>query len=236
MNRSRSWCKFFLAFCLATGASVAIWGSVQAKESAPMTSAEGMQLQDSKAAYLVYLMPGATFGKFDSVLIRDVLVEFAKDWQRDYNQDATGVRGRVSSQDIDRMKTAVAAEFKKVFSQELQKNDGYQVVAEATPTTLILRPAILDLQVAAPDLQAGNMDTTLVRSAGRMTLYLELWDASTDSILARIVDGQADSGMGGKAMVGTRAANRVAANEILTNWAEKLRWQLDAVRANTDGS
>ena len=236
MNPSKSWRKSILACCLAAGVSIAICGSVQAQESAPQTSPEGMQLQDSKEARLVYLMPGANFDKFDSVLIRDVLVEFAKDWQSDFNQDATGVRGRVTSQDMDRMKTKVAAKFKEVFSEELQKNNGYQVVDEATPTTLILRPAILNLQVTAPDLQSGNMDITLVRSAGQMTLYLELWDSSTDSILARIVDSQADSGMGGKALVSNRASNRVAADEILKQWADKLRRNLDAVRATPDVS
>lgn len=231
MNLSRSGRGSLLACCLAAGASLLTGSTVLANEPAPRTSAEGMQLQDSKEAYLVYLMPGATFDRFDSVLIREVLVEFSKDWQDDYNKNAMGVRGRVSSTDIERMKTAVAAEFDKVFSQELRKDNGYQVVEEATPTTLILRPAILDLKVTAPDLQSGNMDLTLVRSAGQMTLYLELWDSSTDSILARIVDAQADSGMGGKAMAASRAANKVAANEILTRWAEKLRKQLDAVSA-----
>lgn len=236
MNPSKSWRSSFLTCCLAAGVSVAICGSVQAKESAPRTSREGMQLQDSKEARLVYLMPGATFEKFDRVLIRDALVEFAKDWQRDFNQDATGLQGRVTTQDMDRMKAAVAAEFKKVFSEELQKNDGYQVVEEATPTTLILRPAIVNLQVTAPDLATSNVDTTLVRSAGQMTLYLELWDSSTNSILARIMDPQADTGMGGIAMVASGASNKVAAGEILKKWADKLRKHLDAVRAKTDGS
>jgi hypothetical protein len=66
-----------------------------------------------------------------------------------------------------------------------------------------------------------------------MTLYLELWDASTNSILARIVDAQTDSGMGGKAMVANRASNKVAADEILRMWADKLRKHLDAVRGKT---
>lgn len=233
MNTSKSWRISFITCCLAASASLAVCGSTQARESAPQTSPEGMQLQDSKEARLVYLMPGATFEKFDHVLIREALVEFAKDWQRNFNQDAMGLQGRVTTQDMDRMKAAVAAEFKKVFTEELQNNGGYRVVESATPTTLILRPAILDLQVTAPDLQSSNMDATLVRSAGQMTLYLELWDPETNSILARIMDPQADTGMGGIAEAANRATNKVAVDDILKKWAVKLRKYLDAARATT---
>lgn len=236
MNPSRSWRISFLTYCLAAGASLALCGSVQAKEAAPPTSPEGMKLQESKDARVVYLMPGASFDKYDQVLIRDVLVEFSKDWQRNFNQDAMGLQGRATTQDMDRMKTEIAAEFKKVFTQELQKNGGYQTVEKETPTTLILRPAILNLQVTAPDLDSSNMGATFVRSAGQMTLYLELWDPTTNSILARIMDPQADTGMGGMAEAANRATNRVAADEILRKWAKELRMHLDAVRAKNDVS
>lgn len=236
MNPSKSWHQFLLGCCLAAVASFAVCGSVQAKQSLLQTSPEGMQLPHSKDARVVYLMPGATFDKFDRVLIQDAYVAFAKDWQRDTNRDSMGLQGQVTTHDMDRMKTAVAAEFKKIFSDALQKNGGYQVVEKATATTLILRPAILNLQVTAPDLQTTDMGTTLVRSAGQMTLYLELWDASTDKILARIMDPQADNSMGGMGRVADRASNKAAADEILRKWAEKLRKQLDAVRGKTNAS
>ena len=61
-----------------------------------------------------------------------------------------------------------------------------------------------------------------------MTLFLELWDSSTKTILARIMDAQADRD--NFAQVASRASNKAAADRILRDWAEQLRKHLDAVQ------
>ena len=228
--------RFFVLGCLVAILGVGSVGELLAKEPVPEVSPEGLQLQKSKDARLVYLKPGATFEKYDRVAILDSDVEFAKNWQRDYNADVGGLQGRVTTRDMDRMKAAVAAEFKKVFTEELQKNGGYQVVDAKAPGVLVLRPAIIELQVTAPDLQTADMRRTLVRSLGKMTLYLELWDSSTNTILARIMDPQEDESIGGTAKIATRGANRDAVDDILREWAKKLRKHLDAARGKTAGS
>ncbi len=229
--------RSFALLC-GTAALLVFAGSSQllAKESPPAVSAEGLVLQKSKDAQVVYLKPGATFGQYNKVAIIDAYVEFSEDWQRDYNRDIRGVQGRVSTKDMDRMKAAMSAEFKKVFTEELQKNGGYEVVdanAPSAPGLLIVRPAIANLQVSAPDLMSADMRTTVVRSAGQMTIYLELWDSATDTLLARVMDAQEDDGMG---RVANRVTNKAAADEILREWAGKLRKHLDTARANASGS
>jgi hypothetical protein len=79
----------------------------------------------------------------------------------------------------------------------------------------------------------ADMSRTLVASAGQMTLYLELWDSATNTILARIMDPQADPGMGGMAQVASSVTNKAAADRILREWAVKLRKHLDAVHGKT---
>ena len=74
------------------------------------------------------------------------------------------------------MKTGLAAEFKKVFTEELQDKGGYQVVETAGPDVLVLRPALVNVEVNAPDIMSAGVNATVVRSAGQMTLFLELWD------------------------------------------------------------
>lgn len=236
MKHRGSFRRIFILGCLVAGLGVGSVSDLPAKEPVPEVSPEGLQLQNSKDARLVYLKPGATFEKYDRVAILDSDVEFAKNWQRDYNADVGGLQGRVTAKDMDRMKAAVAAEFKKVFTEELQKNGGYQVVDTAAPDVLILRPAIIELQVSAPDLQTANMRTTLVRSLGKMTLYLELWDSSTDTILARIMDPQEDESVGGTAKIANRGSNKDAVQDMLREWAKKLRKHLDAARGKPAGS
>jgi len=98
---------------------------------------------------------------------------------------------------------------------------------------LVLRPALVNVVVTAPDLMSANMSATVVRSAGQMTLLLELWDPGSNTILARVLDAQADEGIGRMA---NRVTNTAAAQDILRAWAQELRKRLDAVRAKESSS
>src|SRR5688572_18050194 len=93
---------FLLSCCFV--AALGVSHEPMAEQPVPEVSPEGLQLQKSKDARLVYLRPGVTFDKYDRVVILDSYVEFAKDWQRDHNDNALGLQDRVSNQDMDRMK------------------------------------------------------------------------------------------------------------------------------------
>lgn len=222
--------------CIVATLALGLPPGLLAKESLPEVSPDGLQLQKDTDARVVYLKPGATFDQYHRVAILDCFVEFAKDWERDYNRNVGGIQGRVTKDDMERIKAELAAEFKKVFTKELQDKGNYPVVDIAAPDVLVLRPAIINLIVTAPDLMTADMNRTLVASAGQMTLYLELWDSTTNTILARIMDPQADQGMGGMAQVADSVTNKVAADRILREWAGKLRKHLDAAHAVTPGS
>jgi hypothetical protein len=202
-----------------------------AKESPPEVTPEGLHLQKSTKTRLVYVRPGASLAQYKRVAILDCLVQFEKDWQRDYNDSQVGLEGRVSDADVERMKTGLAAEFKKVFADELGKKGGYEVVDVAAPDVLVLRPALINVEVNAPDLMTPGFSRTVVRSAGQMTLFLELWDSTSTTLLARVLDAEeAGSGM---AEVATRVSNVSDADQVLREWARELRERLDDARQAT---
>ena len=58
--------------------------------------------------------------------------------------------------------------------------DGYPVVEEAADDVLLLRPAIVNLDVAAPETSRMSRGRSYVDSAGQMTLYIELYDSVTE--------------------------------------------------------
>jgi len=93
---------------------------------------------------------------------------------------------------------------------------------------LVLRPALINIQVSAPDLMTAGRSTTYVESAGAMTIYLELWDSASETILARVIDGQADPRMYGQRS--SSVTNRAAAERMMRSWADELRSRLDLVR------
>lgn len=199
-----------------------------AKEDPPQVSSDGLQLQKSTKSRLVYIKPGATFTQYDKVAILDCYVEFEKNWQKDYNDSRMGLEDRVTDKDVARMKAGLAEEFKKEFTTELQGKGGYQVVDQAAPDVLVLRPALINVEVNAPDLMSPGIGRTIVRSAGQMTLYLELWDSSTNTILARVMEARADDEAFGQQA--NRVTNTAAADRILSEWARELREHLDEVR------
>jgi hypothetical protein len=232
VNRSKFVRQFAGMVCIAVSLGLVHSSVLLAADAPPAVSADGLHLQTNTGSRLVYLKPGATFSKYDKVAILDCFVEFDKNWQSNYNSDQVDPSTFVSNDDMNRIKKELAAEFKKVFARQLQANGGYQVVDSAAPDVLVLRPAIINLRVTAPDLMTPGISMTVVRSAGSATLYLELWDSMTSKILARVMDSQADQGGGGAA---DSVTNFAAADFILKRWADILRKHLEAARAKPNG-
>jgi len=199
---------------------------VSAAEAPPQVSKDGLQLKTHTKQRVVYVKPGTTFNQYERVMILDCYVEMQKDWQRNYNANAPG-GGQVSDDDVQRIRNTLAAEFKKVFTTELQKS-GYQVTSTSAPDVLLLRPAIINVQVTAPDIMSAGIDVNVITSAGSGTFYLELLNPSTNTILARAMDAEADQQP--FAQQANAVTNRQAADIILKNWADDLVRHLDAVR------
>jgi len=214
-----------LLACLSAMLALGFAPALAAKDKPPEVTPEGLHLQKSTGTRLVYVRPGASLAAYRRVAILECLVEFEKDWQRDYNNSRVGLEGRVSDADVERMKAGLAAEFKKVFVDELSKSGGYEVVDVAAPDVLVLRPALINVEVYAPDLMTPGISRTVVRSAGQMTLFLELWDATSTTLLARVIDAEEDRS--GMAQIASSVTNRAAADRILREWAKELRERLE---------
>ena len=224
--RKLAWSAFLAA---ALGLSFA--PALFAAEPPPEVSSDGLHLTKSTKTTVIYVKPGVDWSPYKKLALLDCLVEFDKDWKRDYNSDRVSTSNRVSDGDMERIKKDVAAEFKKVFTKELQAKGGYPIVDSAGPDVLVLRPAILNLRVTAPDLMSPGIGGTVVSSAGSATLYIELWDSASNTILARAMDAQADPGFAGRGQAANRVTNTMAADRILQGWAIRLRKYLQAAEA-----
>jgi hypothetical protein len=178
---------------------------------------EGMHLVPDTRLGLVYMDPEAELAIYKKLLLMDAQVAFKKNWQRDINQSKPY---HVTASDMQRIKSEVAELFREIFSRELE-SAGFVLVTELAPDTLIIRPAIVDLNINSPDTPRGGTTRNLTESAGDMTLYLELRDSVTGDLLAKALDFQFDrSNITTFMMDRTRNAN--AANRILTHWAQVL--------------
>lgn len=203
--------------CLLSGAAIA------KQDELPAVSHDGLELRKGKAA-VVYVRPGVDFSGYKRFAILECPVAFSKDWERERKSGTA----RVSQKDMDEIKAGLSAEFLKIFTDELQNKGGYQIVTSGAEDVLILRPAIIDLEVSVPDSMSAGRSYTLSESAGGMTLYLEIFDSVTGQILARAIDRQEDRGTG-RIQWQNSVTNKAEADRMLRRWASALRGRLDEV-------
>jgi hypothetical protein len=192
----------------------------------PPVSPDGLHLVPGTKLAAVYMKPGASLSGYDKIALLDTYVSFAKNWQRDYNEDAT-FENQVSDADMQKIRTNVAQEFSRELIRVLTA-DGRQIVTTGGAGVLILRPAIVNLQITAPDLMTPGMEQTFVASAGSMTLYLELLDGKTGDLIARVIDPEAadDAGMAG---IANGVTNTADFDRIVQRWAQILNSHLAQV-------
>ena len=205
-------------------------GAMAAGDDLPEVSHDGLHLMKGTQVKAVYLKPGADLSEYDKVSILDTYVAFRKNWQRDHNRDAASLEGRITDEEVKKIRDYLAAEFKKVFTEELSTKGGHEVVATAGTGVLILRPAIINLDINAPDTMEPGITRTFTTETGQMTLYLELYDGVTQDIIARIIDPEVvgdDMGI----QWSNRVTNRAAADRVLRRWAKLLNDHLAAVKS-----
>lgn len=200
-----------------------------ANTEAPLVTTDGLhKVPDSRFA-LVYADPEADLSGYNRLLLVDAQVAFRKNWRQEIN---TNTPFNVTPEDMERIKHDLSAEFGNIFTEELQ-SAGFVLTDEQAADVLIVRPAILDLNVSSPDTRGGRT-RNITRSAGDMTLYLELRDSLTGDTLAKALDFQFDRS-NVTTFMQDRTRNEMAARRILTDWAQTLVKGLQEAMAVTPG-
>ncbi len=198
--------------------------SVQAEESA--SPFENLVPVDDARVAAAYIDPDADFSVFKRVMILDTFVAFQSGWERDQRRGTRGTR--ISARDIDRIKTPVSELFNSVLIEVLEADDGYDVVSEAGDDVLLIRAAIIDLDITAPDVSSPGRSTTFTADSGAATLYIELYDSVSGQIIGRAIDRQAARSAGHTMTWTNRATNTADARRVFRRWADRLRSFLDS--------
>ena len=199
-----------------------------ATTDAPATSPEGLVLQPDTKAGAIYLKPGASLKGYQVFGVTDCEVAFRKNWLRDQNSNRLDLSDRVTQEDVDRIKDALSEQCESAFRAALQEAPPYTVVDEFEngEQVLVLRPSIVNLDIAAPDTMSTGISRSYTTSAGEMTLILEMLDATTGELLVRVIDKK--KGLESGRMQWTNSVtNRADADRALNSWAKQLRSALD---------
>ncbi len=115
----------------------------------------------------------------------------------------------------------------KVFREELEKIEKYELVDEPGPDVLMVRGGLLDVTSYVPPDPVGGRSVVFLSSVGEATLVLELRDSETGTILARSIDRRAAETIGGTFTRSNSVTNSAEARRLIRFWATRLREGLD---------
>ena len=202
-----------------------------ARKDLPAVNDEGMELVKDSELATVYADPGVDLGVYKRIWLEDATVAFKKNWQRDQNR---GHGLKVRNSDMERITQDVATLFREVFTKELSEA-GYELTEEAGPDVLNVKPAIVDLDVYAPDIPSAGRTRSYSESAGEMTLNLELFDSLTSDKIVKATDRKRDWDRGYMEWR-TKVSNRADAKRMMTAWAEAFVDLLAEAKASTSNS
>jgi len=219
-----------LVTSLVATIALALAATATAGDALPEVSHDGLHLVKDTKMRAVYMKPGASLSEYNEVALLACYVAFKKNWQRDYNDDAASLGDRISDQDMKRIRDDLAKQFNKVFTEVLTKG-GHKMVTEGGSGVLIVQPAIVNLEVTAPDTMQAGMEMSFSASAGQMTLYMQLYDGKTGDIIARVIDPEA----AGNDFVQVRnsVTNMADADRVLRRWATLLNDHLGSISGST---
>lgn len=197
-----------------------------ADNTPPAVSVDGLHLLNNTKMARVYAKPGTDLSQYNRIYLVKPKVAFRKNWLQTQNSIPSQ---HVTQQDMERIKSELAELFVEVFTQELQNNGGYVLVDGVAEDVLIVRPAIVDLDVFSPDTPGTRGQRSAIASAGTMSLYMELMDSVTGDMLVKAMDNKYDRT---RTLIQARnkTRNEYAARNMLGEWAELLRLALDEAR------
>ena len=199
--------------------SAAAWGTPGlAQDDRTKPTDDGLQRVDGRFDVLDW-RPGSTLEQYRRIVILDCFVEFRENWLRDQNRGKRSFNA-VTTEDMARIKEILADEFLAAVTEALEADGAYEIVAVAAADVLVLRPAILQLDVGA-DVYGSRNQLPDMSNGVAMTLYLEFYDSATGVLIGRAVDSEAEPDR-----------DRAATRRILTRWARALRDTIEESNGN----
>jgi len=197
-----------------------------AKKDLPEVNGDGMQLVKNTKMATIYADPGADLSIYTKILLKDTSVSFKKNWQREQNRSSGAFR--VKDSDAERIKEDTSTLFREVFSKELE-DGGYVLVDAPGEDVLMIQPAIINLDVVAPDVKNAYRSKSFSESAGEMTLVLELYDSQTNDLIVTAKDRKRDWDKGYFEWRNS-VTNRHFAKRMMSSWAKTFTESLDEAR------
>ena len=146
---------------------------------------DGLVRVPSSAKAGVYRLPDAKFAQYRRVMLAPASVAFRKNWDsKNLDRLDTGLKPSERQRIADDMSRL----FHEELVAELVERGGFTLAEAPAPDVLLIAPAITELDITAPDAGSTPGSRSFVRTAGSMTLTMDLRDAASGVTVGRIID------------------------------------------------
>ena len=167
--------------------AAALAGVAMAQANAePAVTVDGLVAVKSRSLDDVAVQPGVDLSTYRSVIVEPARAALRKDWLKDLNTTRGPTRW-LTREDAQQITDEAALRLSAMTSMVFQER-GYEIAAAPAAGVLRLSLAITDLDVNAPDEPMPGIVKYFVRDAGQATIALDVRDASSGALLARVVD------------------------------------------------
>lgn len=187
---------------------------------------DGLARVPSRSSGGVYRLPHASFVQYRRVILEPPSIGFIKDWRENHPE--------VSQSVFERIRSEAVKLFQEEFAREFVERGSYTFADDLADDVLLIIPSIEDLNIVAPDAGAEPGRETYTRSAVSMTITGDLRDASTNTLVGRVImfEKGARSGFNENEMrIANRVTNAHEQRQAYSKWARLAREAIDVAKA-----
>jgi len=220
---------FAAAAVLFAGCTAPFQIGRQVRDPEPVVSEDGLHRVEARAVGAAYLRSGATFAEYDAVVLEPCTLAYENP-----PQEKTLFRREIGNYllDLDSSERLTRL-LREALAREIDRSESFHVAKEAGPGALRVSCQIVDLVWEVPDALGG--ETFWVKRTGVMTLFLNVSDSNSGTVLARIADRreirpQGESLSGGYENMPVN--NWAGVRDLSARWARILREALDSLHAS----
>ena len=170
----------------------------------------------------------ADFASYDKVTLDPVSVSYKR------KPKATRYQGTGSNFALtERQMEDLRRYFREAFAKELSDSEYYELVETPGPQVLRVAAAIIDLVIKVPTRSGAGREHVYTSSTGSMTLLMELRDALSGEILARVSDRKearaAGHGTPSDLYYSSAVSSAEDVRRVFRRWAQILKARLDQI-------
>ena len=159
---------------------VALGGAFAHGADRPEVTEDGLVRVPSSRQVGVYRLPDIPFTQYHRITLSGITVSFDPGWLR--------TNKNLNESDRERIRADLVRAFRDELTRELVERGGYALTDEVSTDVLRVQASIQDLDISAPNAGLTPGTRSFVRTTGSMTLVIELRDAASDVVVARIID------------------------------------------------